>query len=135
MRSEGGYIAVMVTGINFKIIWISSRIYKKRIYKKKINYFFIAVLLHFYDINYQNSTKSRMSNQKSGMVPDVTLIHNSKMDIITKFKVFIFKNYEIRGGGIPPPPQMWKKLAQRQRGKGLICLITALLNKNYREYV
>ena len=35
--------------------------------------FFIAVLLHFYDLNDLNSTKSRLSNQKSGMVPKVTL--------------------------------------------------------------
>ena len=29
--------------------------------------FFIAVLLHFYDIKYLNLTKSRLSNQKSGI--------------------------------------------------------------------
>ena len=56
------------------------QIFKKTTYKrkkrKKNNDFFIAVLLYFYDQNYQNSTKSRLSNQKSGMVPDVTLIKN-----------------------------------------------------------
>ena len=30
-----------------------------------------------YDLNYLNLTKSRLSNQKSGMVPEVTLIQNS----------------------------------------------------------
>ena len=33
---------------------------------------------------YLNSTKSRLSNQKSGMVPEVTLIQNSKIDIVTE---------------------------------------------------
>ena len=42
--------------------------------KKKFNDFFIDVLLHFYDLNYLNSTKSRFSNKKSGMVPEITLI-------------------------------------------------------------
>jgi hypothetical protein len=32
------------------------------------------------------------------MVPEVTWIKNSKMDIITKFQVFILKNDEVRGG-------------------------------------
>ena len=40
------------------------------------------------------------------MVPKVTLISNLKMNIVTKFQVFIFKNDEIRGGGRNfPPPQ------------------------------
>ena len=39
--------------------------------------FFIAVLLHFYDLKYLNLTKSRLSNQKSGIV---------------------LKNDEVRGG-------------------------------------
>ena len=46
------------------------------------------------------------ANQKSGMVPKVTLILNSKMNIITKFQVPIFKNDEVRGGGgvtLTPP--------------------------------
>ena len=62
---------------------------QKKKERKKVNDFFIAVLLHFYDLN---STKSRLSNQKSGMVPEVTLIQNSKMDIVIKFQVSIFKN-------------------------------------------
>jgi hypothetical protein len=36
--------------------------------KKIVNDFFIAVLLHFYDLNYLNLTKSRLSYQKSGLV-------------------------------------------------------------------
>ena len=47
---------------------------KERTKKKFVNDFFIAVLLHFYNLNYLNSTKIRLSNQKSGMVPEVTLI-------------------------------------------------------------
>ena len=40
-----------------------------------------------------------MSNQKSGMVSEVTLIPNVSMNIDTKFQVSIFKNDEVRGGG------------------------------------
>ena len=77
---------------------ISSRISKKSIYKRKKNFnnLFIAVLLHFYDLNNLNSIKSWL-HQKLGMVPKVTLIQNSKMYIITKFQVSIFKNDEVRG--------------------------------------
>ena len=64
--------------------------------KKKV---LISFLLHFYDLNYLNSTKRRLSNQKSVIVPEVTLIQNGQ--------VSIFKNDV-------------KKLAQRQRGIGLI---------------
>ena len=64
--------------------------------KKSANDFFIAVLLHFYDLKYLNSTKSRLSDKKSGMVPKVTLIQNSKINIVTKFKVYIFYNDEVR---------------------------------------
>ena len=42
--------------------------------------------------------KKRMSNQKSGMVLEVTFILNSKMNIVTKFQVPILKNGEVRGG-------------------------------------
>jgi hypothetical protein len=71
-------------------LWISSKITKKSIYKRKkkkksVNDFFIDVLLHFYDLKYLNSTKSRLSNQKSGMGHKVTLSLNSKMNIVTKF--------------------------------------------------
>ena len=51
--------------------------------------------------NYINSTKSRLSNKKSGMLPEVTLIQNLKIDIVTKFQVSIFKNRE--GGGETSP--------------------------------
>jgi len=74
-------------------------IYKRKKKKKSANDFFIAVLLHFYDLKYLNLTKSRLSNQKSGMVPEVTLIQNSKINIVTKFQVSIFKNDEVRRGG------------------------------------
>ena len=82
----------------FKILflWISSRYLRKALIKEKreeknVNDFFIAVLLHFHDLNYLILTKSRLSNQKLDMVPEVTLIQNSKMDIVTKFQVYIFK--------------------------------------------
>ena len=72
---------------------ISTRISRKNIYKrkkkvKKCNDFFIVILLHFYELNYLNTTKSK---QKSGMVPEVTLIQNLKFNIVTKFQVPIFK--------------------------------------------
>ena len=44
--------------------------------KISANGFFIAVLLHFYDLKYQNLTKNQLSNQKSGIVLEVTLILN-----------------------------------------------------------
>ena len=64
----------------------------------------MTVLLHFYDLNYLNLTKSRLSNQKTGMVPEVTLIPNVSMNIVTKFKVSIFKNDKVRGGGVTLTP-------------------------------
>ena len=79
--------------------------YKIFFFFKSANDFFIAVLLHFYDLKHLNLTKSRLSNQKSGIVLEVTLIQNSKINIVTKFQVSIFKNGEVRGGGkkLPPP--------------------------------
>ena len=71
--------------------------------KKSANDFFIAVLLHFYDLKYLNLTKSRLSNQKSEMVLEVTLIYNSKINIVTKFQVSIFKNDKVRGRRNFPP--------------------------------
>ena len=55
----------------------------KEFFFKFANDFFIAVLLRFYDLKHQNLTKNRLSNQKSGMVLEVTFILNSKMNIIT----------------------------------------------------
>ena len=90
-------------------LWISSRYLRNHLQKKKekknIDDFFIAVLLHFYDLNYLYSTKSWLSNKKSGMVPKVTLIQNSKMEI-----VILYLHIKMT----------WNKLAQRQRGIGLI---------------
>jgi hypothetical protein len=65
---------------------------------------FLLVLLHFYDLNYLKLTKSRLSNQKLGMVPEVTLIPNVSINIVTKFQVFIFKNDKVRGGVTLTPP-------------------------------
>jgi hypothetical protein len=48
--------------------------YKRKKLKKSAYDFFIAVLLHFYDLKYKNFAKKRLSNQKSGMVLKVTLI-------------------------------------------------------------
>ena len=92
----------------FKIIFYESqeeylrKEFTKEKERKNANDFFYCYLIHFYDLNYLNSTKSRLSNQKSGMVPEINF--DSKMDIVTKFQVFIFKNYEVRGGGKKPPP-------------------------------
>ena len=47
------------------------------------------------------------------MVPKVILILNFKMNIVTKFQVFIIKNDEVRGGGGK------ETLDWRQRGIGL----------------
>ena len=67
---------------------------------------FILLFFYIYDLKHLNLTKSRLSNQKSGMVPEVTLIQNSKMNIVTKFQVYIFKNDDVRGGGEETsPPQ------------------------------
>ena len=41
--------------------------FTKKKYKKSANDFFIFVLILFYDLKYLNSTKSRLSNQKSGI--------------------------------------------------------------------
>ena len=87
------YFAVMVTDMQFLelfFLWILSRISKKSLYKRKkwkksVNDFFIAVLLHFYDLNYLNLTTSRLSNHKSGMVPEVTLIPNVSMNIVPPY--------------------------------------------------
>ena len=38
------------------------------------------------------------------MVPKVTLISNLKMNIVTKFQVFIIKNDKNRGGEETSPP-------------------------------
>ena len=87
------YSAVMVAGMqSFKKNYESQVEYLRKAFtkEKNLNDFFIAVLLHFYDQNYQNSTKSRLSNKKLDMVPEVTLIQCSKMDIVTKFQVSIF---------------------------------------------
>ena len=85
--------------------------------KKNANDFFIAVLLHFYDLKYLNLTKSQLSNQKSGMVLKLTLILNSKMNIVTKFQVSISKNDEVRGGGgtLPSRPDSMNICKQRMR--------------------
>ena len=65
------------------------------------NDLYIAVLLHFYEIKYLNSKKSQMSKQKAGMVLEVTLVLNSKMNIVTKFQVPI-----LTVGYFTPPPYL-----------------------------
>ena len=81
--------------------------------------FFIAVLLHFYDPNYLNSTKSQFSNQKSGMVPEVTLIKYSKKNIVTKFQVSIFKKDEVRGGKVSSEAT-WNRVTKNRLTLGLV---------------
>ena len=55
------YFAVMVTGMQFfKIIFYESQVeYRRKVFtkEKKINDFFSAALLHFYDLNYLNYKK------------------------------------------------------------------------------
>ena len=50
--------------------------------KKSDNDFFVAVLSLFYVLKYINSTKSLLSN--SGIVAEVTMFSNSKMNIVKK---------------------------------------------------
>ena len=95
----------MVTGMQFKkkyeshIEYLRKSFTKEKKEKKIVNDFFIAVLLHFYDLNYLNSTKIRLSNEKWGMVSKVTLIYNSKMDTVTQFQISILKMIK----KLPPP--------------------------------
>ena len=49
----------------------------------------IPFLLHLYDLIYLNSTKSRLSNKKFTMGPEISLIQNSKINIDVKFQVSI----------------------------------------------
>ena len=79
----------------------------------------MTFLLHFNDLKYIKLTKSRLSNQKSSMVLKVTLILNSKMNIVTKFQVPIFKNDEVRGGGVTLTPPPLRRISWL-RGIGLI---------------
>ena len=55
------------------------QIFKKSTYKRKreknVNDFFIAAVLHFYDLNYLNSTKSRLSNQNSNFDSKFKNVH------------------------------------------------------------
>ena len=64
--------------------------------------FFIAVILLFYDIKYLNSIKSRLFNQNSGMVLQLTLFSNLNINIFTRCQVSIFTNDEVKGGLINP---------------------------------
>ena len=55
------------------------------------------------------------------MVPEVTLIPNVSINIVTKFQVSIFKNDEVRGGGVTLPPPLCRISWQwGLRGIGLI---------------
>ena len=65
------------------------------------------------------------------MVLKGTLISNFRMNIVTKFQVSIFKNYEVRGGGEETSPQTWNKLDRRQRGIGLRSLSLFIQSNNY----
>ena len=66
----------------------------------------MTFLLLFYDLKYINSTKKWFSDKKSGIVPIITLISNLKINIVTKFQVFIFKNDEVKGGEETSPPNV-----------------------------
>ena len=66
---------------------------------KKNNDFFISVLLHFY---YLNSTKSWLSHQKSGIVPEVTLI--KKWTLSPNFNPLSLKMTKLEVGEETYPP-------------------------------
>ena len=53
------------------------------------------------------------------MVPEVTLIPNVSINIVTKFQVSIFKNDEVRGGGYFNPPLRRISWQRGLRGIGL----------------
>lgn len=53
------------------------------------------------------------------MVPEVTLIPNVSMNIVTKFQISIFKNDEVRGGGSFNPPLRRISWQRGLRGIGL----------------
>ena len=73
VRLRVHYFAVMVTGMHFlKFQDLRKALTKEKREKKNVNDFFIAVVLHFCDLNYLNYLnwiKNRSSNKKSGMVP------------------------------------------------------------------
>ena len=113
--------------------------------KNQITFFFcksekekeqkICCFITFYDINYLNSTKSRLSNKNLGIVPELTFIQ--KWTLSPNFKSLSLKMTKLdRGGGSSPPPQTWNKLAQRQRGIGLkstiiiLNILLAMMPKN-----
>ena len=54
------------------------------------------------------------------MVPEVTLIPNVSMNIVTKFQISIFKNDEVRGGGSFNPPLRRISWQRGLRGIGLM---------------
>ena len=64
----------------------------------------MAVLLHFYDLKYLNLTKKQLSNQKSGMVPEVTLI--KKKTSSPNFKSLSLKMTKLEWGEETSPPKV-----------------------------
>ena len=58
------------------------------------------------------------------MVPEVTLIPNVSINIVTKFQVSIFKNDEVRGGGYFNPPLRRISWQWGLRGIGLMLNIS-----------
>ena len=64
------------------------------------------------------------------MVPEVTLIPNVSINIVTKFQVSILKNDEVRGGGYFNPPLRRISWQRGLRGIGLSytsCTFTSCL--------
>ena len=62
--------------------------------EKNVNDFFYYCLLHFYELNYLNLTKSLLSNQKTGMVPEVILIQKLALTLNLKsLFLCVFKWY------------------------------------------
>jgi hypothetical protein len=67
-------------------------------------------------------------------VPQVTLIPNVLMNIVTKFQVSIFKNYKVRGGVTLTPPLRRISWLWGLRGIGLNVgnhIFVPLSNPNY----
>ena len=67
------------------------------------------------------------------MVLKVTLILNSKMNLVTKFQVSIFKNDENGGGGSFNPPLRRISWLRGLRGIGLIFELNVFIKKISRS--
>ena len=71
-----------------------------------MTFLLLLMLLHFYGLNYLNSTKSRLSNKKSGMVTFDSRFKNGYCH--QNFKSLSLKMTKLEGGGgkVSSPPNL-----------------------------